>query len=747
VTYDNDGRDMVQQYLPQIHHRIRHIEVDQRTKRQLAQQAALAAEFRKRAKQTRDRQQQQQQRDELADHIFFKTGQHHHNLQLPPDDPQDYALMTDVELDTQMYWIISQNWRYIRTRTFGTDTCESYNLHVKEPEDENIAKYLWAIFNRQRTSFKINVYCGFILENIETGEMVYHFRDSKYPLFETRDKDVRSLSDFYDFMKQFEHKDLVDHVRQHRPNTKHVIRLITNMTFKVTRLNRVPIRGAITLPTWLLKNGGIRPMVKDICEREYNDSYCLFRCIAMRDQPQLYEDNPTAFDRLVCQLYQRWVEYVGAVPATFKGILMFDMDKIEQCFNIPVVVYQLEPYVPRKPRDPNKPPLREGEERLDPDEMDAVEMAEAQDDDDWTPEERLALQTKAIHERKFAARLVRRSKMKGRSDLTLYLNLYETETMMHFSVITDFALYSRCWSCDKCGFTTDHRSHLSRHRPDECKGRVPIDEYPGNGFAVPQTIYERLEDEGIIVPMALRYRPYQASYDFEAMSSRLPYAPFRSITTLPGDVIPECETFTPPSDVTDTFIRRHWFKLFTRTGPNHEYCIVRGPCVETIHSYIRAFAALQTSRFVLKVSLLVQFGEQWDKLKVEPLRPSEVIYDDQCLQRFLDTVDARQLYVRLNDDYSHGFGRLQAIKLVACTQRQDMLDEQIPVSVSLASNVPDNLDELDNIDLGELYWRTLQILIDSIWKCWKYLGTYRFSIIFTEFYKIYKFSKVPFRNF
>ena len=39
--------------------------------------------------------------------------------------------------------------------------------------------------------------------------------------------------------------------------------------------------------------------------------------------------------------------------------------------------------------------------------------------------------------------------------------------------------------------------------------------YPGGAYHVPKTIFEELEDEGILVPEEARYFPYRVTFDFE----------------------------------------------------------------------------------------------------------------------------------------------------------------------------------------------------------------------------------------
>ena len=92
---------------------------------------------------------------------------------------------------------------------------------------------------------------------------------------------------------------------------------------------------------------------------------------------------------------------------------------------------------------------------------------------------------------------------------TLYLNLYEN----HFSYIKDLARYSKSFCCSRRGKYWKKSSRLNRHEKT-CDGKVQL-KYPGGAYHVPKTIFEELEDEGIVVPEEWRYFPYRATFDFE----------------------------------------------------------------------------------------------------------------------------------------------------------------------------------------------------------------------------------------
>ena len=119
--------------------------------------------------------------------------------------------------------------------------------------------------------------------------------------------------------------------------------------------------------------------------------------------------------------------------------------------------------------------------------------------------------------REESAQLVRRSL--GKHDNTMYLNLYET----HFSYIKDIRMYSHSYKCSKCENSLwKYPSLLKRHELT-CEAGVRH-VYNGGVYHPPPSVFERLDDEGIVVDEGLRYFPYRATFDFECYFSdeRLP---------------------------------------------------------------------------------------------------------------------------------------------------------------------------------------------------------------------------------
>ena len=110
--------------------------------------------------------------------------------------------------------------------------------------------------------------------------------------------------------------------------------------------------------------------------------------------------------------------------------------------------------------------------------------------------------------REESAQLVRRSL--GKHDNTMYVNLYGT----HFSYIQDMKSYSHSYMCSKCENSLwKYPSLLKRHELT-CEAGVRH-VYNGGVYHPPPSVFERLDDEGIVVDEGLRYYPYRATFDFE----------------------------------------------------------------------------------------------------------------------------------------------------------------------------------------------------------------------------------------
>ena len=83
---------------------------------------------------------------------------------------------------------------------------------------------------------------------------------------------------------------------------------------------------------------------------------------------------------------------------------------------------------------------------------------------------------------------------------SMYLNLYGS----HSSYINNLKMYSKTYCCSKCDKLWKTARALNRHEKT-CEATAVRHVFPGGAYKVPQTIFDLLEDEGIVISEDLKY--------------------------------------------------------------------------------------------------------------------------------------------------------------------------------------------------------------------------------------------------
>ena len=357
-----------------------------------------------------------------------------------------------------------QHWPQIRTRFSRQNRLQDwYNFRLSTISPTSLREQLSRIFADQTTVFKVNLSFGFILRNTETGDLQYHHPFANNNLVLEQPFLVSNQDDLERAIQEISNIDFLEWVRQQRPNSKWVVDLVTNVTWFIWKLRDHPIGRGSHLPGYIAENHGIAPLDRNHnTGKLYQDNLCFFRCLALHNG--CHTKN---LERDTKHYYQQYRE-AGLVKKKFNGVKLSELDELEKLYEVNIQVYNLAPT------------QTHGEEQ-------------EEEEEETTPD--------------IAATLVRRSHRHYES--TLYLNLYEK----HFSYIKDLARYSKSFCCSRCGKYWKRASNLRQHEKT-CDGKVQL-KYPGGAYHVPKTIFEELEDEGILVPEEARYFPYRATFDFE----------------------------------------------------------------------------------------------------------------------------------------------------------------------------------------------------------------------------------------
>ena len=178
----------------------------------------------------------------------------------------------------------------------------------------------------------MNVSFGFILRNVETEELrYYHSSQNNSRLFDVPHL-IRNEEDLDKFLADLSREDILEFIRQQRPDTKWVVHLLTNVTFYVNKID-----ARVVLPDHILKNKAVVALVGG-SHGPYTDNLCFFRCLAVhRGAP-----NVKALETPTKPYYRQYLQQQDMTPADFKGVTLDDLVVLEQVFSLNVYVYDLQ---------------------------------------------------------------------------------------------------------------------------------------------------------------------------------------------------------------------------------------------------------------------------------------------------------------------------------------------------------------------------------------------------------------------
>nr|XP_039255109.1 uncharacterized protein LOC120331977 [Styela clava] len=104
--------------------------------------------------------------------------------------------------------------------------------------------------------------------------------------------------------------------------------------------------------------------------------------------------------------------------------------------------------------------------------------------------------------------VIRRSPSTNSYD-TLNVNFYQN----HFSYITDIRGYAKNYQCESCQKLWHRLWGLNRHL-NHCSSNRK-EKYSGGVYEKQTTVFERLRDFNINIPLKHQFYPYRVTFDFE----------------------------------------------------------------------------------------------------------------------------------------------------------------------------------------------------------------------------------------
>ena len=172
---------------------------------------------------------------------------------------QDTRAITDLpEAQQSLVPEYRNHWHQIRTRFSRKNRLlDWYNFRLSSLQPQELITHLNNIFTDQSTVFKLNVSFGFILRNNETGALQYYYASRNNEQVFEEPFQINTAADLQQVREALVNLDVLEWVRQRRPNSKWVVEQVTNITFFVTKLRGHPIGRGTYLPSYLVENHGL----------------------------------------------------------------------------------------------------------------------------------------------------------------------------------------------------------------------------------------------------------------------------------------------------------------------------------------------------------------------------------------------------------------------------------------------------------------------------------------------------------
>ena len=130
---------------------------------------------------------------------------------------------------------------------------------------------------------------------------------------------IRTEEDLERFLEELSRHDILDYIRQQRPDTKWVVHLLTNLTFYLSKLIQHPIGASVVLPEFFLRNQGLVCLVGG-SHGPYGDNLCFFRCLAAhRGAPVKDVEVPAK------TYYHQYLQYRQMASKDFQSVCLDDL--------------------------------------------------------------------------------------------------------------------------------------------------------------------------------------------------------------------------------------------------------------------------------------------------------------------------------------------------------------------------------------------------------------------------------------
>ena len=377
-------------------------------------------------------------------------------------DPNDFPryLINFLPQATDLIAVYRENWTAIRSyKLINRMILDIYNFRIKMRGYRKTIQngdFLWAIFNEQKTTFKINLSFGYILENHSSensSEYRYWHTSPNNSTYFTYAKLIKNRQDFSKLVKDFSNIDPIQALT--RENYHQKITMITNITFYIYKQYHAPLGGfscKCPLPKNILQNRAIH------CFNQYSDNLCFYRCLAFNFIQNHNKKKSTL--NLYTKIFQKKANtYFKNKPPIINQANLY---KYEYLFKINIALYQMD--------DQN------------------------------------GVYTVYNHK-----------KFPGRQELKLFVCYCSKHSTGHLCYIKNWSLFSKIYLCETCEVYFSNKSNLTRHKKNTACSTKPRDVFKNIIFNSQNDIFHQLGRKYECFFNNKHFNPYFACFDFEAM--------------------------------------------------------------------------------------------------------------------------------------------------------------------------------------------------------------------------------------
>ena len=208
-----------------------------------------------------------------------------------------------------------------------------YNVKICNISTELLGFLFTEIHNRQQYAYKLNISCGYVLANKETGELFYYGPSQNNQLVFKSPTLLRTRNDYYNCIQKLDNIILEDFLI--RPNSRFRLIRVTNITYYVYKCVGIPIGTGANVPYFLQRRLGIHCFITNVnTNRPFNDNLCLFRSLAYHKLKRLrgLERATKAYCLSYCNRFNLSFNQ-------FEGVHLTDLERFCVLFKVYICVY------------------------------------------------------------------------------------------------------------------------------------------------------------------------------------------------------------------------------------------------------------------------------------------------------------------------------------------------------------------------------------------------------------------------